>query len=90
VHRAIDTLPVPRDRFHLVIFGQSGLPHTKKEACLLPLLEVQMYSTGTAKLAWKSLPLAAGAQHVHDGGEDLARRHGLAAATRFAKINAIR
>jgi hypothetical protein len=41
------------------ILDQSGLPQTKKEACLLPLLKVQMYSAGAAKLVWKSLPLAA-------------------------------
>jgi hypothetical protein len=57
---------------------------------LLPFLKVQMYSTDAAKLAWKSLPLAARVQYVNDGGEDLARRYGLATATRFAKINAIR
>jgi len=90
VHRAVDTLPIPCNGFHLVVLSQSGLPQTKKEACLLPLLKMQMYSTGAAKLAWKSLPLAAGAQHVNDGGEDLPRRHRLAAAARFAKIQAIR
>ena len=28
--------------------------------------------------------------HINDGGENLARRHGLATATRFANINPIR
>jgi hypothetical protein len=89
VHRAVDTLPIPCNGFQLVILGQSGLPQTKKEAALLPLLKVQMYSTGAAKLAWKSPTLAASAQHIDDGGEDLARRHELATATRLAKINAV-
>jgi hypothetical protein len=90
MHRAVDALPVPCDDFHLVILGQSGLPKTKKEACLLPLLKMQMYCAGAAKLVWKSFPLAARAQHVNDGGEYLAWWHGLATATRLAKINANR
>jgi len=90
VHRAVYTLPIPCNGFHLVILSQAGLPQTKKEARLLPVLKVQMYGTGAAKLAWKSLPLATRAQHVNDGGEDLTRRHGLATTARFAKISAIR
>jgi hypothetical protein len=90
VHRAVDALPVPCNGFHLVVLGQPGLPQSKEEARLLPLLKVRMDSTGAAELAWKSLPLATRAQHIHDGGEDLARRHGLAATARLAKINAIR
>jgi len=46
--------------------------------------------TGAAKLAGKSLSLAARAQQLNDGGEDLARRHGLATTTRFAKTDTIR
>jgi len=34
VHRAVDTLPIPCNGFHLVVLSQSGLPQTKKEpAC---------------------------------------------------------
>jgi hypothetical protein len=32
VHRAVNTLPVPCNGFHLVILGQSGSPQMKEKA----------------------------------------------------------
>jgi len=45
-------------------------------------LEVVMNRAGAAETLGQSLPLAAGAQHIDDGGENLARRNRFASATR--------
>jgi hypothetical protein len=47
---------------------------------LPPLLEVVMNGAGAAETLGQGPPLAAGAQHIHDGGENLARRNRFASA----------
>jgi hypothetical protein len=86
VHRPVDRLPIPCDGFHLVVLGQSGLPQTKEKTLCLPPLKVCMNCAGTPKFTRQRFPLAARAQHINDGGKDLARRYRFASATRFAKI----
>jgi len=46
---------------------------------LPPLLEIMVNGTGTAKALGQRLPLATGAQHIHDGSENLTWRNGFAA-----------
>jgi hypothetical protein len=82
-------LPFPGDALHLVVFGQSRLPETKKKARLLPALKMRMHCAGAAKFPRQRLPLAARAQHVNDGREDPPGRHGLSPRSRPALIDSI-
>jgi len=80
--RAVQALPFPCDAFHLVVLRQPGAPQAHEEPFLLPPLEVVMNGAGAAETLGQSLPLAAGAEHIHDGGKNIARRHRFASAAR--------
>jgi hypothetical protein len=85
-HGSVDALPTPRDTFHLVVLGQTCSPELEKEALSLPPLKMPVDGAGRAKFAGQGLPLATGAQYIHDGREDLTRLHGLATCSGFALI----
>ena len=82
----VDALPLPRDALHPVVFGQPRLPQMEKEPRPLPVLKMPMHRAGAAILFGQGLPLAAGAQNVHHGGEDAPRRHRLTPRSRLAPI----
>src|SRR5215203_1051550 len=84
---SVNALPSPGDAFHLVVLGQTSLPYRFEEACFLPLQEALVHCAGTAKtFLGQSLPLAARAQHVHDGLEHLARRLGRSARSGLVHV----
>ena len=85
-HRPIGALPLPGYALHAVIFGQAGLPQSKKESGLLPVLKILMHRAGRAKLARQGFPLNTRAQHINNRGEHLPRRHGLAPPSRLAPV----
>ena len=80
--RPIQTLPLPSDPLHLVILRQPGSPQPHKESLLPPSLKMRMDRAGAAKHLGQGLPLTPRAQHIHDGGENIARRNALAAPAR--------
>jgi hypothetical protein len=81
--RPVQALPFPSDAFQFVVFGQPRAPQAHEKALLPPLLEVVMNGAGAAKTLGQSLPLAAGAQHIHNGRENLTRRNRFAPAARL-------
>jgi len=85
-HRPIGALPLPGYALHAVIFGQAGLPQSKKESGLLPVLKILMHRAGRAKLARQGFPLNTRAQHINNRGEHLPCRHGLAPRSRLTLI----
>ena len=90
-HRSIDALPSPRDALHVVVFRQTGFPDGFKEARLLPFEKAFVDGAGAAKaLSGQCLPLAACAQHKHDGLEHLACRLGRSTCARFANVLLVR
>src|SRR5512134_1252201 len=90
-HCPVDALPSPGNALHLVVLGQPSLPQRQEQARLLPLQEPLVDRAGAAKaLAGQGLPLAARAQHVDDGLEDLARILRFASRPRLALVLAPR
>ena len=86
-HRAIDALPSPRDALHVVIFRQAGFPDCFKKARLLPFEKAFVDGAGASKaFSGKCLPLAACAQHKHDGLEHLAWRLRRPTCSRLANV----
>jgi hypothetical protein len=90
-HSAIDTLPVPGDAFHLIVFSKAGTPDRDKETGMHPAHEMGVNSTrATESFLWQRLPLAAGAQNVHDSFKDLTVLHRLFATAGFTSIHFVR
>ena len=87
---SVDALPAPGYAFHLVVLGQPGPPYLKEKTCLLPALEMSVHCAGGTKFPGQSLPLASGAEHIHDRREDLPRRHGLSTGARLTLVLAVR
>jgi hypothetical protein len=85
-HSSINTLPIPSDALHLVVFGQTGPPEFGEKTGGLPVLEMQVNGAGAAQFLGKGFPLASGAQNVNDGRKDLPCRHRFSSAARFAFI----
>jgi len=61
-------------------------PIRKKNPAWCRWLKILVYRTGQAKLLWQCLTLAAGAQHINDGGKNLPRILCLAAHSGLALI----
>jgi len=85
-HGPVDTLPLPGDALHTVIFSQPCLPQLQEKTRLLPVLKILVHRAGRAKLARQSLPLNPCAQHIDNRREHLPRRHGLATCPRLTLI----
>jgi hypothetical protein len=80
-HRSIYALPVPGDAFHLIVFSKTGTPDGKKKTSVHPAHEMCVNCTWAAEpLLWQGLPLATGAQNVHNGFKDLSVLHRFPAA----------
>ena len=89
-HGAVDTLPSPRDPFHLVVFRQTCLPQAQEEPIVPPPLEVLMDGAAAAKIIGERLPLTARAQDIDNRREDLSRRDRFPPATSQPAITASR
>jgi hypothetical protein len=86
-HRSINTLPVPGNACHLIVFGKAGTPDGNKEAGMHPSHEMSVNRTRAAEpLLWQCLPLAAGSKYVHNGFKDLSVLHRLSTAARFTSV----
>jgi len=78
----VQALPFPSDSRQVVILRQPSAPQAHKESFLLPWLKVMVNGAGAAETLGERLPLTTGAEHIDDGGKNLARRNRLAPAAR--------
>src|SRR5215211_4343934 len=74
-HRTVHRLPFPLESLPLIVQQQSLLPAPRKHTGLPPLLTPVMHRTGCPQAPRQRFPLAAGAQHIHDGGHRLPVSH---------------
>jgi hypothetical protein len=86
-HRTVDTLPLPCNPFHLVIFGESSAPQREKKTGSHPASKISMYRARTPKSLFRqSLPLTASAQDVDDPLKYAARCKRFPAASFLAPV----
>jgi hypothetical protein len=58
-HSAINTLPVPGNACHLIVFSEAGTPDSNEETGMHPAHKMSMNSTRAAEsLLWQRFPLA--------------------------------
>jgi hypothetical protein len=85
----INALPFPGNPLHLVILGQTRPPERQEKSLSAPALKMLVNGTGAAEQFGQCLPLAAGAQHINNSGEDLPVSQGLASATRATLVTLV-